>query len=114
MNNENEWLKELKVGDKVIEAPFIGAYEICIVQKVTKAQVLLTNGRRYFLGTGKEVAGGRMPYRIHFPADEKIADCEHRLLYAEIYNKLPSNGYQRFAHDQLQRIAAIINEPKET
>lgn len=113
MTNENDWLKELKVGDEVIR--WRRGIEIILpIKRATATVIYLDFGERFRRLDGKSKMSPAKHHPLIFEAtSERVEAFQIRNLLWRIRNDLGTGAPKRFTYDQLQRIAAVINEAKE-
>jgi len=120
----NDWLQNLKPGDKVIESDR-GEYSWGVrdVSRVLKKQIVLKgvdggeSNTRYSLADGY-VYGNKyshrhlQPYTVENLARLELQSSE-RKRRGEVLTALDKIAFRNLATDQLERIMAIANEKKD-
>lgn len=102
----------MKVGDKVIRGIGYSAI-VCRVKRVTASVVFLESGERFRRADGRSKLHPCNDHAgIYEAKPDVVANIEYRAYRSQVV-LLWAHNYHYLTHDQLQRIAAIINEPKE-
>lgn len=108
MDDEKEWRESLHAGEEVALVGRFKDSEICVVDRVTKTQVIV-GFRRFRVCDGFMVGGDWMSFRIKKPKTEIVSEIRRKKLIKEISAK----NLEKLTSDQLERIKSIIDEGKQ-
>ena len=108
---DNGWLKNLKMGDKVIvHHNGLGQHdEISVVEKVTPAGRVKVNGILFDNRMGFALGEGYHRPHLGEPTEAAVKDCQrsHMLSY------LSGFKWSVFNHEQLLKITGLVKAEKE-
>lgn len=83
-------------------------WELCNVDRITKTQVILANGKKFQKDGGAEVTRGYFKYQAVIASPELIKDIEKQQLKSEIRTKIDKGFLNRLDNLQLQKILDIL------
>jgi hypothetical protein len=106
----SDWLKGLKVGDEVVFQDR-DVYEVAPVEAVT-AQSVTVCGYKFNRKTGDECGNPWRASYIYEATPEERENVIRRPLKYKL-DSLSRREWQGVTTDQLERICAILDEPKE-
>ena len=113
----NEWLENIKVGDKVIVSGsgFGSLNKIDTVERLTKTQIVLKNTHsKYRRSSGRSVGGDVWSMGFISEATrEKILKIQEARYRLNLLNKIESIRIGNLSTDSLKSIVVVIEEEKK-
>lgn len=82
--------------------------ELCKVERTTKTQVILSNGKKFNKNDGREVTSESFKYQAVIASPELVKDIEKQQLKSEIRTKVDKGFLNRLDSLQLQKILDIL------
>ena len=108
----DEWLQNLKVGDKVIEDRHFSGKDVSEIIRFTKTQIIVKNPRGYetkYRKDGFSVGGDRFASHILREATpEALAKFEEERYRAVFQNKLSHLSWADVPLDRIKQIRELI------
>jgi hypothetical protein len=83
-------------------------WELCKVERTTKTQVILVNGKKFNKNDGREVTSESFKYQAVIASPELVKDIEKQQLKSEIRTKVDKGFLNRLDSLQLQKILDIL------
>lgn len=104
-----EWLKQLKVGDKFAVGEHIGDdYYSYTIAKMTNKQFVTADGQRFWKESGKMVGGSD---GFYFPRMEQITDqIKEQLARQKVRRMLKDLELKKLNFGQLYKIYTVLEE----
>jgi hypothetical protein len=81
---------------------------LCKVDRITKTQVILANGKKFQKDGGNEVTSESFKYQAVIASPELVKDIEKQQLKSEIRTKIDKGFLNRLDSLQLQKILDIL------
>lgn len=104
-----DWLKSLKLGDKVAVETITGGHVFRKVVRLTKTQIVLDNSQRFYMSSGI-IVGGSFYRRIRIlPVTAEIKEKAERSALIYRIKKSDING---LSIESLRKILSIIESEK--
>jgi hypothetical protein len=105
--NVEEWLKNLKVGDKVALNGSYNNLLIRVVSRITKTLIILDTGGRFKRDTGYVVGGNIWSSALITPVTDEIIS---KIRTSNLKYKISRIDFETLSNDKLERILTIVNE----
>lgn len=115
---DNSWMKDLKVGDRVV-TKFQGfgkpRYEITTVKRTTATQILCGHGRfRKSDGMSIGSTGWNRTWLFRPATADDESNEQEQILRSRFTDKLNAVDWKQLTTDQLRRIVDIFDEVTRT
>lgn len=120
MNNDKQWLSELKAGDDVYRTRYVTGQgpvrSLAKVKRATKTQVVVGNDQyeqRFRIADGYEVGSGWNKESLEQATPELMREVAEKNKRRKIVNFLESVKWDCLTTDELETINAIVKSRKQ-